>query len=223
MFTPLTEEQFNKATKAGFTSDQIIQMEQRRKNESEGTSLTENVIKSADQLSAERFKPTFPSTSDESMLGGAAKVVGNIPSSAIQFGKSLFEFFNPVNTAKTLYQYGKSAVESAKAGENVSAIDVLKEVPTETYKAVVPTFLQNLFAGDTEEAKRTIENDPVGQIAPLIILAKMGAEKAGKGAEFDAAMTKLSKPITKPISMLKGSIGNILAQGSGIATGAGAS
>lgn len=156
----------------------------------------------ADIASAERFKPTFPSTSDESVLEGAAKVVGNIPSSAFNFGKNLVDFFNPVNIARDIKEIGESLPDAKREGVGIS--DVLREVPKEAVKTLVPTFLQNLFSGDTEEARRTIENDPVGQILPILTLARSAAQKAGKVAEFDAGISKVASPPTKSVEAVAG-------------------
>lgn len=185
------------------------------------TAATENTAQTADKASADKFNPTFPSSSDEGVIGGTSKVVGNIPSSSVHFLKGVANFFNPVNTVKNTIEAGKSAFAAGKEG--VSGGAIIKEIPHEAYKQVVPTFLQNIFSGDLEEARRTIENDPVGQIAPLILMARATAENLGKGAEFDAGMSKLASPITKVASKVTEGAGNLAAQTLGATTGTGAS
>ena len=174
---------------------------------------------SLDNVNAD--KATFPTTGKEGILGGVGATLGNMPSSAWNFGKSLIQFFNPVNTVKTAQNIGESIYGAEQEG--VKATDVLKQIPEEAYKAIVPQFLQHLFTGDTEKARATIQNDPVGQIAPILLMAKGAAEKAGIGAEFDSAVSKIASPVTKTASKAGSGVGNFGAQVLGAGTGAGAS
>lgn len=156
---------------------------------------------------------TFPATSADGPGTIAAKVIGNIPGSAVNFGKSIVDFLSPLSNAEKFgnaaiglaENQGAPATSVAQPGgtivqQNVapSVGDVLKEVPGQAYKMLVPQFLQHIVSGDLGKAAQTIENDPVGQIAPLILLARQGAEQAGKGAEFDSMVSKVAAPITKP-------------------------
>jgi len=135
----------------------------------------------------------FPSTGDEAPISAALKTAGNMPSSAINFTKGTVETLNPIETGKKLAEYFKGFGEFSKElGDDPSAasLKVLKEVPGQAYKMLVPQFVQSLFKGDTVGAQKSIVEDPFGQIAPLVIAAKAIAEGAGHGAQFDAAMTK---------------------------------
>ena len=67
-----------------------------------GAGITESKPQiSGAQKSAEQFKPLFPAQEQESMLGAAAKTVGNIPSSGVRFGvetvKGVAGLLNPMN------------------------------------------------------------------------------------------------------------------------------
>ncbi len=176
---------------------------------------------------------TFPATGNESPLGIAAHTIGNIPSSAIGFGKSVIDFLNPLNTVKTAQNIGETinSIQQDKGGADVSALDVAKEAVApggdirqgQAFKAVVPQFLQHIFQGDVTKAAATIENDPVGQLAPLIMVARGAAQKMGKGAEFDSAMSTIAKPVTATGKAAANAAGNVAAQTLGATTGTGAS
>lgn len=170
-------------------------------------------------------KATFPASGTESPLGMVGHTIGNIPSSAINFGKSVFDFFNPLNTAKTAQGIGESIAGAEKEGTSGPklAVDTVKGLPKAAYDVVVPQFLKHIFSGDLKSAAATIENDPVGQIAPLIMLARGVAIKAGKGAEFDNAISTISKPVTATGEAIKSGAGALTTQTLGAGTGAGAS
>ncbi len=120
--------------------------------------------------------PTFPSKDNESLVGGALRTIGNIPSSAIQFGKGLLKTLNPVDIAKNIADVF-TPNENPEAPK-VNVADVVKNLPESAYKTLVPQALQHLIAGNTEQAKKDIENDPVGTIAPFLLAAEGGAKVA---------------------------------------------
>lgn len=151
----------------------------------------------SDKIWSGLSQPTFKATGQESILEGAAKTIGNIPSSAIGFGKSIFDFFNPIETVKKAQQIGTEIAGAEQEG--VKSLDVIKGLPKATYETVVPQFVQSLVKGDIEGARAKIEEDPVGQIAPFLLLAKQVATKLGKGAEFDAGINKITKPVIEPV------------------------
>src|SRR3990167_4285130 len=71
-----------------------------------GVSTPTVPVKTGAEKSAEQFKPLFPAQEQESMLGAASKVVGNIPGSAIKFGvdtvKGVAGLLNPMNIIKNV-------------------------------------------------------------------------------------------------------------------------
>lgn len=156
---------------------------------------------------------TFPSTGTESKLGGALKTIGNIPSSAYQFAKNTLMF--PVNSLQNISQIPEefhSLIEESggvkKAGEEF-AKEFNKQLLPSIYGALVPQATQQIIAGDFQGARATIQNDPVGQILPYILTGKAAAEKAGVGAQFDSAISKIASPITKPASAIGRGTANI--------------
>lgn len=171
-------------------------------------------------------KATFPATGTESRLGIAAKTIGNIPASGLNFAKNTLEFFNPLNTLRTLGQIPEAAKQTVDAfgGDTGKAIlKTAKEIPGQAAKALVPQFIQHIFKGDTQKAAATLENDPVGQILPLILLGRGIAEKTGNVAAFDKAISTAAKPVTVPAKIVGNAAGSVVSQILGTATGAGAS
>jgi hypothetical protein len=149
-------------------------------------------------------------------VGAAARTIENIPASTINFGKSLVDFFNPINTSKTIAQIPSAALalqnESQGLPEVATPSGIAQTTPASAiyapdignaaYEATVPSFMRNLFSGNTEAAQKDIENDPVGQIAPLILLARGVSEKAGLVEQFDRGVSKVASPVTKTIPII---------------------
>lgn len=185
----------------------------------------EYMAKYGNQPNVNADKATFQASGDESPLGAIAKTVGNIPSSLLNFGKSTLDFLNPLNTLKTAQNIGTTAATALNEGQSGSKLvsDTITGIPQAAYDVVVPQFLKHIFSGDLKSAAATIENDPIGQIAPLILVARGAAEKIGRGAEFDNAMSSLAKPVTTPIVKATNALGTGIAQTLGASTGAGAS
>lgn len=162
---------------------------------------------------------TFGSTGTESPVSAGFKTLGNVPSSAVNFGKGVANFLNPVNTVKTAQDLGQGIYDAGQEG--VKASDVIKGIPQAAYQTLVPQFFQHLFAGDTEAAQKIITEDPIGQIAPVILSLRGVAEKAGVGEQFDKAVSKTTEVATKPITGTAKTLGNIATNTLGITTGAG--
>lgn len=114
----------------------------------------------------------FPAAPGDSAGTSALKTIGNIPSSTFGFIKGALNTINPFKTADTVQQIATPSDNGVK----VSPLDVAKEIPGAAYQTLVPQFLQHLFKGDTQSAQASIENDPVGQIAPLVLGAEGGAK-----------------------------------------------
>jgi len=152
------------------------------------------------QIQPNSYGATFQSTGNESLIGGASKLVGNIPSSAYQFGKGALNFLNPLNTVKSLSQipseFSHLVQESGGVGQALGA--TAKELLPSAYGALVPKATQQVISGDFQGARKTLQEDPVGQILPYILGAKAAAEKAGVGSQFDNTISKLAKPVTAP-------------------------
>ena len=202
-----------------------------------GVKLTVNPTQ--DQTSAQKFNPTFPAQgANESMISAPAKAVGNIPSSAYNFGKNLINLFNPVNIANTVGQdisgFGQAAQDfgGGTKGVDTAVTTFAKNLPSAAYQTIVPEFFRHIITYATEtnpvrkeqarqQALDTIVNDPVGQIAPVLLAARGLAESVGKGAEFDAAAAKVTEPIKSAVAAPFKLATKAGEQALGISTGAG--
>lgn len=114
-----------------------------------------------DQQSAERYHPLFPSSANDNALEAGLKSVGNVIPSAVNFGRGVLDFLNPVHIAQNIAsipgQFGELSRETAaakNAQQNnyssnapqtapASALGgFLKAVPGAAYNTVVPESAQ---------------------------------------------------------------------------------
>lgn len=170
---------------------------------------------------------TFPVRDASSgIVGTSLKAVGNIPGSTVNFVKGVVDLYNPVSTLKKFGDYFNGFDEYTKelgGDSSKAAFNVVKEFPTSAYKLLVPQFLQHAFSGEGQKAAETVINDPVGQILPLLMVARGAAQSAGKVAEFDNAISTIAKPVTYAGSKLAEGAGELASQAFGATTGTGAS
>lgn len=154
---------------------------------------------------------TFPATGNESALGIAAKTIGNIPSSAFGFAKGVVDFLNPYNTIKTAQNIGTTIGGALNEGQKIGALakNTILGLPQSAWQTLAPQFMQHAVSGDFTRAAATLENDPIGQIAPILFVAKAAAQKAGVGAQFDQAISTIASPVTKSAETVGGGIKNI--------------
>ena len=139
----------------------------------------------ADKSSAEKYNSSFSSKTGEGLGSSLAKIVGNVPSSAWNFAKGAFEIINPVNTVKNIkdiVQGVPEIIESAKytGGGLKTATNLGKDIAVSAYEGIVPESVRNTISGDLEGAGRTLTNDPVGQVLPLVFGAKGAAKLADR-------------------------------------------
>src|SRR3990167_5424270 len=122
----VSKEQFNQLYPAGTT----ITKKAFQQKYGEAEIIPE---KTAAQLSAERFKPTFPAAEEETLLTAPLKTVGNIPSSAFQFAKGIVNFLNPLTTIKTAAALGEELCAGIEeVGGKKLAIETIKKIPKTT-------------------------------------------------------------------------------------------
>lgn len=170
---------------------------------------------------------SFPANSSDSPVSGSAKLVGNIPKSAFNFAAGIVKA--PFEVAKEVAQIPgayKEALDAHEGNVGKTLADTAAAIPQHldiAYHALVPQFIQHIVKGDFQKAADTVRNDPVGQIAPLILMGKQVAEGLGKGAQYDHAMSAIASPVTKTASYVGKGIANAAAQSLGASTGTGAS
>lgn len=165
----------------------------------------------APQVQPNPLGATFQSTGNESILGGIAKTVGNIPSSAVGFVKGTLNAINPVNIVKNASQIPSEFSHLVKEQGVGGVINAGKELLPTAYGALVPQAARQVISGDFQGARKTLQEDPVGQILPFILAGKTAAEKAGYGQQFDSAISKIASPVTDTASAVGGGIANATA------------
>jgi hypothetical protein len=132
-FTPLTPQQYQSARNAGFSSDSIIQMEQRRKSESSPAPVT-SPQKQADLESKQKYGAFIaPNTENPTVPGESSKTIANMIPSAFNFIKGAIDLINPVSTVKKIKEVitgfggAKKDVQAAKEASQ-GAADAQKQL-----------------------------------------------------------------------------------------------
>jgi hypothetical protein len=156
---------------------------------------------------------TFQANGNEGILSTAMNTIGNIPASGYNFVKGAISALNPLHTVETAQQIGTTIGQAQNEGQDVATLlkNTAKGLPAAAYHTLTPQFIQHIVNGNFDKASATLQNDPIGQIAPLILLARTAAQKAGVGAEFDSGITKIASPVTKPLSSVANTVGEKVA------------
>lgn len=202
-----------------------------------------SATKQADAASAKQYGATIPAnTEDPNALAEGGKVLANLPKSAFNFVKGAIDILNPVSTFGKLKQIGSEfgglVKEAGGVGKAIGA--TAKELPGATYESLVPeagrglvTAAKGGFTGNSQlvdeglkTAQRAIVNDPVGQIAPFLMVAKGGAAALDKygvtknaSGAFDAGVTEVASPVTKAVSGVFSKAGEGVSQATRFTTG----
>lgn len=166
----------------------------------------------------------FPAkVGQDSALQASGKMLGNIIPDALSFGWDIVKSLNPIKNVQTIASNVKELATGIPelvreaGGAKQAAGAFAKEVPGTAYKALVPQAVQQGIAGDFEGAQKTLVEHPVRTIAPLVFAARAGAKAIGKGEAFDAGISKMASPVTKPVGAAyqaaKGAIARVGAKG----------
>jgi len=133
---------------------------------------------------------TFKATGNESLISGAAKAVGNIPSSGVNLAKNVIHAVaNPLETATNV---GKTLVGGGEAlGHAVGLGDKTQIRPEEQQFNDFLGALKERYGG-LDNIKKTLIEDPVGAAADISALLSGGSTAAAKLGLADTATT-LSK------------------------------
>jgi hypothetical protein len=141
----------------------------------------------------------FPATGKEGYLEQAGKTIGNIPGSTLNFAKNIVEApKNIFDSIKSIPQEFKNLVNDSGGDVGKAVERTITEMPHTAYKMFMPQFARSIINGDYQGAQKVLAEDPVGQIAPLLLGAKAIAEKAGAGAQFNQVMETIAKPVIAP-------------------------
>jgi hypothetical protein len=150
------------------------------------------------------YTPSFPINPEEGYLKTATKTIGNIPKSGVNFIENIVSFLNPLNTIKTAQQLGEElgTAREEMGGWGKVTGGITKEFLPSAYETLTPEFLKRAFGGDIEGSARIVTEDPVGQLAPILLIAREGAKAKGRVAEFDSAVSRIASPGTKIVNPL---------------------
>lgn len=193
-----------------------------------------------DTASAQQHGAFFPAATGDSPLAAGLKTAGNVLPSAFNFAKGAIKTLNPIETVKTLSQIPaefNALVQEQGLGKALQLFG--SSLPKEAYEMLVPEAGRELIGagkgaitGDQravdeglQNAQRAITNDPIGQVAPFFIGAKMGAKaldttgitKAAE-ANLDAGVSKVARPAIDATKYAFGAPGRVLSGTAGYAT-----
>src|SRR6185436_9305022 len=158
----------------------------------------------------------FKAAPEDGTLKTALKTAGNLPTSTVNAGTGALNFLNPVKNVVDIAKHVGETYQqiqnySKETGENPLSIlgkaltsggdkpGQMPDIYKNALKAVTPQFLQDIFSGNFEAATKHIVEQPVENIAPLVLVASGLAEKAGAGEQFNNAISKVASPVTKGI------------------------
>lgn len=141
-----------------FLNKIVTEIEEEKKSEKKGFS---------------KLNQDFKNTS-KNLLGDnyAGELVGNIPESAVQFGKDITApFLSPIDTISTVAQLGSGLVQLAIPGEQGN----------EDLARAVGSYYADRYGG-LDNVKETLKNDPVGILSDVaLMITGVGAGVKGAG------------------------------------------
>lgn len=184
---------------------------------------------SPDEKSAAEYNPSFPAKTGEGPVDAGMKAAGNIPSSAINFAKNLYEAIrHPVLTGEGVVSavkgsgeaLGREILSHTELADRVKKID--PSIDEQTFDAIVD-HLKTRY-GSLDNAQRTATNDPFGFGADVMgILAGGGALAKTAGLTKGNLVKDVIPTVTKPVTKAATAVGTGLKQVIGASTGAGSS
>lgn len=164
----------------------------------------------------------FKSSPNDTALENTGKTLGNMATDTVNLGSGIVNFLNPFKNVKSIIDnvsqtYQSLQDYSKQTGE--SPWSVLGHAFTDpnsgdaAVSAFVPKFLQQIFSGDTAGAQKTLAENPVTSIAPMLLVASGAADKMGMGDQFNSAMKTIASPVTGPLGdagdAIKQSVSNV--------------
>ena len=134
------------------------------------------------KYAGEQMPPEPSSMSAQDVMGGA---ISNLGPSARQYGEDIYTAVSdPINTAKSIYELGKGAVQLVIPGEQGNE---------ELARGVGKFFAERY--GTVESIKKTIANDPVAVLGDLSMMLSGGGTLAAR----IPGLTKASKFASKAL------------------------
>jgi hypothetical protein len=150
------------------------------------------------------------------------EAVKNIPSSALQFGKSVVQpFIHPIDTATSLGELGGGVLQH---------LGLMKGEEYKPAANAVGKFLMDRY-GSIDAIKETLANDPVGLAGDLSMILSGGgtaaarlpgiAGKIGEVASAAGRYTNPLTPLTTAAAPIARGVGRAASEALGVTTGAG--
>jgi hypothetical protein len=153
-----------------------IALEQAKKATPEATPTTEASV------SQETPVPESGITGNETAGQAGMNALKNTIPSAVNFGKGVVGALNPLNTLGKLGEVGTSFAEGSKemgAGNLIG--ETIKGLPKAAYETLVPKGIRQIFGGDIQGASKTMQEDPFGTVAPVVLAGVGGVKALAKG------------------------------------------
>lgn len=146
---------------------------------------------------SETYGALFPASKSDTALQAGLKAAGNLPSSAYQFGKGLFQAVaHPVQTGKALFNTAVGGIETGL--DKATGINTESD-EQEQFAALVGVLKERY--GSFENLQRTATNDPFGLGAEILGVFEGGASLVGKtGATTRALTNAASKGVIRPVT-----------------------
>lgn len=148
------------------------------------------------------YKPSFESQQNDGFWSSVGKTVANIPSSAANLGKNLYQMVrHPVDTAKNIGAVGAGAIQAgseALFGQDQNVQKTQTQLENDQAFNSAKDYFVNRFGG-MDKIKQTIVNDPVGFATDFATALEGGGavvSGAGKVSKINA-LTKTGNVITK--------------------------
>jgi hypothetical protein len=167
------------------------------------------------QAQVSQSSAPFQAKPTDTPIKAGFKATGNLPSSTINFAKSIFDMvLNPIETGKGIFDVTKGA--GAKVGREILEKTPLKAkvdkvaVSTEEEKATqVFNALKDRY-GSLEALQKTATEDPFAFGADVASIIAGGAGLVGKTAEVSKLVSPVAKIVTKPVgAVTKGVTGTV--------------
>lgn len=170
------------------------------------------------------YGATFQAKQNDNPVVAGLKSLGNVPSSLLNLGKSLFSAVtHPINTIKGV---GNAFAGGIEEGYNkLVGVEGAHNTQTETFDALKHSL--NERYGSLENAQRTATNDPVGFGADVFSILEGGAavldKAAGTAARagLDTAITKVGGPVSDVLGKAASAPANLASKVLGQSTSVG--
>lgn len=191
-----------------------------------GTAQSTPAQTTPDQSTGMTIGPWFPSKQGDSPVRAGLKTLGNLIPSAVNSGVSGAK--SVVQGLADIPKIPAAAVAAYKANGN-SIFSTAANTGAGLYENAVPTAAQGLLTVGVgavtknqdkvtqglQTAQKAVTNDPVGNIAPFLLLGREAAYKVSPeaGASFDNAIHTVGAPGASAVNAAASILGKILGFG----------